>query len=225
MPDSEELEYRWRMLIGALEENEISLSDIREQTGISSLDMKAFCTDAESAETLRHEEVIFQVFGISIAGIIAEFASSATTPNHLPVTGILRAGAWLESIEFETSDSVPVLPDLRFAARDQFVMQVQGPSMNELVSHGDYVHCVDWQKTEFSLEDEMIVVVQRQRQGLTESTLRQVAISKEGDINLVSRSSDERHQPPIPLTPDQVTDDGCSVVIQAMVIGHFQPFH
>lgn len=225
MPIEEELVRRRRNLIDALARRGISLSDISQRTGISISDLQSFYAGNLDAEISRYEEAISQALGTSIRDLIADEGPSTPTPDILPVRGVLRAGAWLENTEYVVEESVPVLADIRYPRNAQFIMQMHGHSMNKLISHGDYVHCVNWDTAGVPLQDEMIVVVQRHRDGLTESTLKQVQLSDRGDICLVSRSHDEPHQLSIILRRDKTTVDGSEVVIQGMVIGRFQAFH
>ncbi|PCJ69310.1 MAG: hypothetical protein COA62_11870 [Rhodobiaceae bacterium] len=146
-------------------------------------------------------------------------------PYHLPVVGVLQAGAWMERVDPEKAGTVPVTLDQRYAKRHQYALKVQGQSMNQLVQHGDYVHCVDWKEVAWELEHEMIIVIQRCWQGLTETTLKQVEADENGDVILLSRSDDDQYRAPITVRNGLILNDDCEVTIQALVVGHYQPYH
>ena len=146
-------------------------------------------------------------------------------PYDLPVVGLLQAGAWMERVDQEKAGTVPVTLDQRYAKRHQYALKVQGQSMNRLVQHGDYVHCVDWKEVAGELEHEMIIVIQRCWQGLIETTLKQVEIDENRDVILLSRSDEDQYRVPITVRNGLILNDDCEVTIQALVVGRYQPYY
>ena len=139
----------------------------------------------------------------------------ATAARGLPVVGTVMAGAFREALEMPESEQerLPVQYDAAYVQAHQFALRVQGPSMNLVYPEGTYVICISAADADPRLGDH--VVCQRERNGLYEFTLKELASDpKTGKPRLLPRSSDPLYQAPVELK------DGNAEII-AVVIGSY----
>lgn len=146
-------------------------------------------------------------------------------PNYsdgMPVKGEARAGIWRESENWDEDKypPLPISPDPRYIALQQYALRVVGTSMNKVFSDGQYVVCVRWADVGRNIRTGDIVVVERRRDGLTENTLKRARISR-GVLELVPESTDPKWQAPITL---DVTGDTDDIAITGLVIGRYEQF-
>lgn len=145
------------------------------------------------------------------------------TINILPITvrGALRAGAWVEAVEWPPDEHFEILvpEDKRYAGLTHAAFRVDGPSMNKLYPDGSYVITVPYIQIQHEPQPGDRVICQRTRaDGLVEATVKELAIS-DGRRYLWPRSDHPDHQAPIPL--DGI--NGEEVVVTAKVIGSYKP--
>lgn len=143
----------------------------------------------------------------------------------LPVTvaGPVQAGAFIPIDEFDQSEPEtfyePADPDFPRARRTAF--DVIGDSMNRLeptpILPGSRVIAVNYDDIGIPLRDNMVVVVQQERDGgqLREWSVKQIELQDEV-IVFHPRSSNQRHKP-IVVPRDLSPDDGREVRILALV--------
>jgi len=97
--------------------------------------------------------------------------------------------------------------------------------MNLVYPEGTIIICVKFYEFDGALQNGDRVVVYRQGpDGLTEGTVKEIAVDDAGRTWLWPRSSHPMHQQPIEL-PTEGTDSGetASVEIHAVVIGSYRP--
>jgi len=134
----------------------------------------------------------------------------------ISVIGTVVAGEFREAFEQADTEweAIPVQHDSAYSAEAQFALLVRGASMNEFYPEDSYVICVSSEETEARYGDH--VVVQRNRDGLFEYTLKElVRDPRTKRPMLMPRSSDPKHQTPIE------PQDGVVEII-AIVIGSFR---
>ena len=139
--------------------------------------------------------------------------------NSIPVWGEVAAGVWIEENGFEVDvsemETIPVVPDQRFAKYRQYALRVRGESMNKIIQDGEYAVCVDVATIRTWVDGDVVVVVRRRYGGhMRETTIKQVSITPEHGLQLWPRSDDPRFQEPIQLK----NGDGDTVEIAALVI-------
>ncbi len=225
MTNTNEFERRRATFFRILKERGVNLLDLAQRTGVSASVLNAFRSGNIDSMSDPHQEVIARALSITVDKLFDDIGTQPVEPCQLPVVGLLQAGMWMEDGEPENFETIPAVPDSRYPERHQYALKTQGRSMNLLIPHGDYAHCVDWAAAHRRPEQDMIVVVRRSRQGLTETTLKQVDIDRDGNVNLLSRSDDERYRVPISIGDGPIIDGDCDVTIQAVVLGRYQPFY
>lgn len=153
-------------------------------------------------------------------------SSTASQPfietGSIPVVGLVQAGMWLEADELWAGEeeSIPVVPDPKYASHRQWAVQVKGDSVNEVIQDGEYAHCVDVECGK-ALEEGDLVVVERLRHqgGLIETTIKEVRSNGNGP-ELWPRSTNRKYNGPIHLGRED--DDDIEVRIKGFVIGAYR---
>lgn len=140
--------------------------------------------------------------------------------DGLPVLGSVQAGVWREA---DVADEpkyppLPISPDSRYPGHAQFALKVVGTSMNRVVQDGMYIVCVTWAELGRQPRDRDLVVVERRRDGLVETTVKRIQIQNR-KILLMPDSDDPRWQSPIELDGGLESDE---IAITALVVGKYE---
>lgn len=140
--------------------------------------------------------------------------------SGLPVLGEVQAGVWCEA---EVADTLrypplPIFPDPLYSSKAQFALRVRGESMNKVVQDGAFIVCVSWAEVGRDPKENDLVVVERRRAGLVETTIKRIKIIA-GEVSLVPDSTDPRWQSPITL---ESGTDGEEAAITALVVGKYE---
>lgn len=151
------------------------------------------------------------------------YAVQSRTGSIIPVTvrGVLRAGAWVEALEWPPDEHFEILvpEDKRYAGLTHAAFRVDGPSMNKAYPDGSYVITVPYIEIQEEPQPGHRVICQRTRtDGLIEATVKELAIS-DGRRYLWPRSDHPDHQAPILLDGS----NGDEVVVTAKVVGSYRP--
>lgn len=133
----------------------------------------------------------------------------------LPLRGSVAAGVWREIPESQDMDvrSVPVAPDERFPTEAQYALKVEGHSVNRTAPNGALLHCVDIVAAGIEIRQGDLVVVERTRAGMIETTVKRVRRGAGGVLQLWPESTDPAHQKPIDLG-----GKGHEVAVKSLVI-------
>lgn len=163
---------------------------------------------------------IGSALAVPISEIFGEIVP-ATSPG-LSVLGKVQAGIWRET---EVADEpkyspLPIGPDPRYSPDIQFALLVQGESMNRVVRDGAYIVCVSWAELGRAPRDNDLVVVERRRDGLIETTVKRIKIDNK-KVLLLPDSDDPRWQTPLALEGGMENDE---IAITALVIGKYETF-
>ena len=144
------------------------------------------------------------------------------TVDGLPVLGSVQAGVWRETdvADEPKCGPIPISPDARYPGKRQFALRVVGTSMNRVVQEGSYIVCVSWAELGRQPRDGDLVVVERRRDGLIETTIKRIQISNR-KILLMPDSDDPRWQSPLELEGGLENDE---IAITALVVGKYQQF-
>ena len=159
-----------------------------------------------------------KVLDVQLTEIFGEIVP-ASLPG-LPVLGIVQAGVWREAdLMDEAKDApLPITPDPRYMTVRQFALRVSGESMNRVVQDGTYIVCVSWAELGRQPREGDLVVVDRRRDGLVETTLKRIKITGQ-EVFLMPDSTDPRWQTPIPLDGGLEHDE---IVLTALVVGKYE---
>ena len=141
------------------------------------------------------------------------------------VLGEVRAGAWLEAIEWAPDQQfeieVPYSDEYRGARR--YGVRVSGDSMNLEYPDGSIVICVHFEEiNETPRPGDHVITHQVRTDGRTEATIKELVRDEQGRLWLWPRSSNPEHQTPIQLPPDGRLN-GHSIEIKGLVIGAYRP--
>lgn len=214
-----------RMSDWADESREVARAFMRQALAVTGLSPYALAKKAGVAAStitrpLNNPEFKFTPKQATLAKI---GAAAALTPPKLPepsskvepvnrtvpLVGEVRAGAWTEvPDEPVVEDEIPVfLPDYQRASL--FALRVAGRSMDQLYQDGTIVIAAPC--AEIGLQVGDIVVARRWKNGLAETTLKELVQEADGSYCLYPRSSDTSLKP-IPLAHEPHNDNGAEVI-------------
>ncbi len=147
-------------------------------------------------------------------------------PHFLPVRFRVQAGLWHENGSEEPLDDYEyaVGPDRRFAEWPQWLEEVVGDSVNEVIPPKHLAHVVDSIAMGYEAQEGDFVVVERRRDGgsTRERTIKQVVI-KAGRIQLWPRSTNPKWTEMVEPTNGSRQGEDIEVEIVGLVIGSYNP--
>ena len=139
----------------------------------------------------------------------------------LELHGEVAGGSWHEITENQNMDleRVPVAPDPRYPTDAQYALKVRGSSINRIARDGSILVCVDIMAAGIEIRDRDLVVVERRRGSLVETTVKRVRKAK-GALELWPESDDPAHQERLTLAHRK---GDAEVSIKALVIWAANP--
>ena len=141
--------------------------------------------------------------------------------GRAPVIGSVGAGLWRETqvnALAASGEEIPYLPTKTNNGIPQYGLRVEGNSMNKVVQAGEFVSiCLVEDGARFYTND--IVVVEKCRAGLYETTLKRLKRMTEDTLVLEPESTDESFTP---LIMKKEGDEEVRIV--AVAIGKYAPF-
>ena len=164
--------------------------------------------------------------GVPISQIFGEGLIPLAQPTqNIVIMGELGAGAWRAINAWEAKDryviSVPRFDEIYQSA---YGLLVNDDHADQLYPEGSVVFVVNIEEADISLKSNDIVICQRvDATGDIEQTIKELVIADDGSDWLWPRSSNPKHQQPIPYAGDGAQDalstSGVSVRIGGLVIG------
>ncbi len=148
------------------------------------------------------------------------FSASVPASTFAPVRNRVAAGAWRESGEPQAfiADTGPALANDAYRNYPQWWEEVDGESVNQKFPNGSLVRVVDAPAMGYIPRVGDMVVIERERSGLFERTIKRVVI-KNGQLAVQGCSTDPRWNEVINLTADMQEDQGDTVKIVGFVPG------
>lgn len=139
--------------------------------------------------------------------------------RRIPISGEVRAGAWIEIPDDPTVTDWLYFDDPEFKNVRVYALRVVGNSMDRLYPDGTTVLVAD--ATDTGVFEGDIVVVRRSRGPAVETTLKELMIEGRGKYALWPRSNDPLFQEPIRIdaTEAEYADEGPEVI--GIVIGSY----
>ena len=155
-----------------------------------------------------------EIFGVPPADVLSaardeqneriERAQEMTAANKgpgLPVIGEVAAGRWIEvddHVDEPEYDPVPVNPDNRWPAEDQYGLVVRGTSINRVAIDGDILSCVNAIAARYRpKEDDLVIAEMRRHAGHLRQRTAKRFVRQSTHIELWPDSDDPRWQTPI----------------------------
>ena len=130
-----------------------------------------------------------------------EFSPPPTrAATALELKGQVAAGLWMEAGLFETDAvrNTTISGDMRFPSESQYLLQINGESLNRIARNGDFILCLDYLEAGIEIKSGDLVVVERSRDGghTIERTAKRI-IRRDNVIELRPESDDPRFQEPV----------------------------
>jgi transcriptional regulator with XRE-family HTH domain len=136
----------------------------------------------------------------------------------LSVIGEVAAGVWKEAGAYYVPHRVPVAPDPNYPPEAQRLYKVTGTSVNRMVAHGEFVHCISVERGGIRFESGDLVIVRRIVHGMAEYTAK-ISVWENGRWILRPASDDEQWQQDIELG----SDDSAEITVTDIVIAKWTP--
>jgi transcriptional regulator with XRE-family HTH domain len=129
--------------------------------------------------------------------------------------GEIAAGVWVEipenhEMEYER---VPVAPDPSYPSDAQYALRVRGTSVDRVAKDGSIIVCVDIMAAGIEVRNNDLVVVERRRGSIVETTVKRLRKGK-GGLELWPESDDPAHQEKLTLGHRR----GDEIAVKAVVI-------
>lgn len=134
------------------------------------------------------------------------------------VVGEVAAGSWREAAAMLKPYALPVTPHPHYPAEAQRLYRISGNSVNKLVQHGEYVHCVDVMTADTTPVSGDLVVVRRLDHGRAEYSAKRY-LRIDGKAILRPESTDPEFQTDLVIGGD----DSVEITITDIVIAKWQP--
>ncbi len=146
------------------------------------------------------------------------------------VVGTVEAGNWVEALEWPPEDQFRITVPRPRGPDGVFGLLVNGPSLNLRYPEGTILVCMPLAQLQRELRSgDRVIVERRNRDGLVEATVKELAFDADGRAWLWPRSDHPEHQQPllIPWPPDvelhASESDVEEVNVTATVVGAYQP--
>jgi transcriptional regulator with XRE-family HTH domain len=195
----------------------LTLAELAEQVGTSHATIQRL-ESGKMRLTQEWAERISAALAVHMPEIFGEIVPAVA--KGLDVLGDVQAGVWRE---VDVADELkypplPIGPDPRYSPIKQFALRVRGESMNKTVRDGAYIVCVTWAELGRGPRDNDLVVVERRRDGLVETTVKRIRLENK-KVLLLPDSDDPRWQTPLVLEGGLENDE---IAVIALVIGKYE---
>lgn len=136
--------------------------------------------------------------------------------SGLELHGEVAAGVWVEIPDSQDNEMerVPVAPDPGYPVDCQYALRVRGNSINRVAKDGSIVVCVDIIGAGIEVRDKDLVVIERKKGSIVETTIKRVRKAK-GGLEFWPESDDPAHQEKLKLSSHK---GDAEVSIKALVI-------
>lgn len=150
------------------------------------------------------------------AATLTRIAPKPAPAALLTVRGTVEAGSWRELTLTDFDHDLETLPAPRSVVETgAFALRVAGPSMDLLYPDGSYVVVQPWHGGPLPFGKR--VVVERNRDGLVETTIKELVRGPKDEPELWPRSTHPAHQAPIVYKGDgDITVNIVAIVIWSM---------
>lgn len=198
-------------------ERGLTQTQLADQIGTTSATIQRLETGKRQL-TQRWAEKISSVLGVEVSSLFGNILP--TTNAGLSVIGEVQAGVWKEVdvVDEPKHPALPIGPDPRYPNISQFALLVQGTSMNKIFAPGTFIVCAAWAEIGRDPREGDIVVVERRRDGMVETTVKKISFQN-NKLVLMPESTDPRFQAPIELEGNIDRDE---IAITGLVVGRYE---
>jgi len=211
-----------KLLLDAMEEAGIKAAPLALAIDRDKDFIRDFLKGRKESLKLEDAQKIANKLGKPLSSLTAGRTDDLSSQG-MEVIGKVAAGLYRD-ITVENQDPerprITFARDMRFPYAQQYALEVEGDSMNEFVSDGSYVICVNLAESGIRLSSGMVVHVEKSVMGgqYIETTLKEVRREPRDTIMLIPRSTNPSHKP-FPAKGGS----GDEVEIKGVVIGKWEP--
>lgn len=211
--------YNMRLRISELrKEKGLKLEELSERSGIS-ISVLSRLQTGDKRFNSDHLEALARGLDVPIARLFSD--EQSTSDESVAVRGAVQAGAFLDANEWDTDScyhvSVPISD--KWKPYRKFGLEVRGPSMNRRYPEKTVLVCVGLLDADIEPTVGHRYIVQSERSGEYETTVKELRVDDEGHPWLWPDSDHPDHQSPLQINGN----DGDTVQIIAIVIASAQP--
>lgn len=194
MPLASRMDHKW--LRAELEKPGRSQSALARFLGVDHASIvNRMVSGARQIKSTEADKIRAYLDGTTREGVtFSHNGASLAKASHLLVRGTVEAGSWKELAYTDTVlEELPAPQNI--VDTGAFALRVVGPSMDLFYPDGSYVVIQPWHGGPLPIGKH--VVVERERDGLVETTVKELIQAASGALELWPRSSQAAHQAPI----------------------------
>lgn len=220
----------------AREAKGLTQEELAEKAGTTR--MNIYRLEKKDGVSKKWAEKLSPILGVPVAGLMLGTSADSNqvvisphsplkptelTIANLPVVGKVAAGYWRSCDYQDDIDQFPLMPSImnsQYPAGSQFIIEVEGESLNQTAPNGSFLHCAKLLEAGIdpnNLEDGQLVIVQRTRQQFGEFEMTAKRIRKNGDWELWPESDRPEFQEPFRIADFQGESDETIEIIAIVV--------
>lgn len=178
--------------------------------------------------TIESVSGICNALGVPLSAVVKGVDLSAESLTEwLMVGGSVAAGVWREQADWPRDDWYEIEVDLNTEPGSHVGLVVEGRSMDKLLPPGTVLRCVDMIGSDMDAEDGDYVIVEQQRAGLYETTVKRLSRRPDGAWELCAESTLPEFGEPIfigkPSERGHYDGMGDTTRVKAIVIDAYLP--
>jgi SOS-response transcriptional repressor LexA len=178
--------------------------------------------------TIESVSGICKALGVPLSLVVKGVDLTAESLTEwLVVGGAVAAGVWREQTEWPRDDWYEIEVDISTEPGRHFGVVVEGRSMDKVLPPGTILRCVDIIGSDLEPEDGDYVIVEQQRGGLYETTVKRLSRRPDGRWELCAESTLPEFREPIPIgkpdKPGHYDTMGATTRVKAIVIDAYLP--
>lgn len=147
------------------------------------------------------------------------FAAAVELNQEIRIIGLVEAGSWHPSIEFDNSEKYAVPAPNAHKFNKTFGLEVSGDSMDLYYPDGTILICRLLADMDRDLRQHDHVIAVCHDGGDVEATCKELVLDRSGKPWLWPRSRSPEHQQPIRGTLDDNPEDHREAIVYAVVVG------
>ena len=178
--------------------------------------------------TIESVSGICNALGIPLSAVVKGVDLTAESLTEwLKVGGSVAAGVWREQPDWAPDDWYEIEVDISTEPGSHVGLVVEGRSMDKVLPPGTILRCVDLIGSELDPEDGDYVIVEQQRSGLYETTVKKLARRQDGGWELCAESTLPEFREPIfigkPEKPGHYDGMEDTTRVKAVVVDAYLP--
>ena len=175
-----------------------SQSALARFLGLDQSSVNRMCKGTRQIKALEAEKIHAYLAATAQAGDGKLNHETRQVPaSRLKVVGVVEAGSWREVAFAEDFDPPTLEAPAPIVESGAFALRVAGPSMDKLYRDGTYIVVEPWHGGPLPV-GRRVVVEREKPDGTVETTVKELVMGSDGELELWPRSNHPAHQTPVP---------------------------